>query len=929
MNIYKNLILIKNKQTNEFEDKTTKISSVEYLNNRVIMVTYSGTNKVYKYNFVNIRVFKDPEIINLENLIVYIDEIPIENVSSVLDFGEYIRIIDNNKNTTTYHKSRVSFQSSILIFEKSKAIFDYFKELSKYLNVTEDGKKVLLDQYDKLTKVSEQSVLSTYLSGKSLESRKNDDVPIFPFGMNLSQKKAVKTALESTISIVEGPPGTGKTQTILNIIANVVMKGKTVAVVSNNNSATSNVQEKLEKNGYGFITALLGNSINKKDFFDNKQSAIPNISDWSEELEDIKLLSEELSRISETLEALLADQNQIAQLQEEVSKLKVEQTYFDKQFKGKYNYIPPSSYSFHKKWSSDSILDFITHFERIFLTGREEKFMEKTFLFFRYGIYKLNLVAKNQKDVIASLKGDYYRIGIEEREKQISALKDNLKNKSYEGLMKDYTEVSTKLFKASIHKRYSNSSRKIYTIKNYKHKFKNFIKDYPVILSTTHSILNSAPNNYLFDYLIIDEASQVDLVTASLALSCCKNVVIVGDVKQLPQIVPTEIEKISDKLFYKLNVSEAYNYKNNSIIASLNKLYKEDLPKTLLREHYRCQPKIIGFCNEKFYDNQLIIMTEEKQDDKPLKLYKTAPGNHERIDIQSDEKGRYNVRQIEVIRDEIFAANKNKYNDLKNIGIISPYRRHVTEIKKRIKHPELEVDTVHKFQGREKDTIIFTTVANEITPFIDDPNLINVAVSRAVKELIIVTSNKLFKQHGTYIGDLIRYIEYNSLSSAIIESQKISVFDLLYSEYSKKLLKIMKSTKHVSEYMSENLMYSVIEEVLSYPKFSSFKCVIHVPLHSIIKDFSKLSEEERRFAENPWTHVDFLIYNKLDKEPVLAIEVDGVKYHQNNPKQLQRDKLKDKILKENQLRIIRISTNESGEKEKLIEELDKIIKLSS
>lgn len=77
----------------------------------------------------------------------------------------------------------------------------------------------------------------------------------------------------------------------------------------------------------------------------------------------------------------------------------------------------------------------------------------------------------------------------------------------------------------------------------------------------------------------------------------------------------------------------------------------------------------------------------------------------------------------------------------------------------------------------------------------DDENLINVAVSRAVKEFIIVTSNKLFKRHGSNIGDLIRYIEYNSLENAVVESQKISVFDLLYSEYSLRLLKIMSSTK--------------------------------------------------------------------------------------------------------------------------------------
>ena len=54
--------------------------------------------------------------------------------------------------------------------------------------------------------------------------------------------------------MIQGPPGTGKTQTILNIIANILVQGKTVMVVSNNNSATANVLEKLQKYGLDLFT---------------------------------------------------------------------------------------------------------------------------------------------------------------------------------------------------------------------------------------------------------------------------------------------------------------------------------------------------------------------------------------------------------------------------------------------------------------------------------------------------------------------------------------------------------------------------------------------------------------------------------------------------------------------------------------------------
>ena len=86
--------------------------------------------------------------------------------------------------------------------------------------------------------------------------------------------------MNETISIIEGPPGTGKTQTILNIIANAIVTGKTVAVVSNNNLATVNIQEKLKKYGLDFFTAFLGNKNNIEKFAAEQTGKYPDMSSW-------------------------------------------------------------------------------------------------------------------------------------------------------------------------------------------------------------------------------------------------------------------------------------------------------------------------------------------------------------------------------------------------------------------------------------------------------------------------------------------------------------------------------------------------------------------------------------------------------------------------------------------------------------------------
>jgi very-short-patch-repair endonuclease len=96
---------------------------------------------------------------------------------------------------------------------------------------------------------------------------------------------------------------------------------------------------------------------------------------------------------------------------------------------------------------------------------------------------------------------------------------------------------------------------------------------------------------------------------------------------------------------------------------------------------------------------------------------------------------------------------------------------------------------------------------------------------------------------------------------------------------------------------------------------------MHQPLKMLLRDTSKLNEAEYKFAMNILTHTDFLIFRKIDKMPVLVVEVDGYHYHANNPRQLERDKMKDRILEKYNIPILRIRTNESGEEKRIYDKL--------
>lgn len=909
LDIEKHLILVKN------EDKTEQIKYCEYAQGRW-KVSYCNNSREYMYNFINVVWYKDPKEINANTHIIYDNNQPISGIVRILDFGEYIRVLFKTGYKKVYKRTNIVIEETCLNNSNAHNCIEYLRKLADHVGTKiEDESSFLSKQYRKLTTFSPRSVLSTYLERKALNKGSKLTEPIFPFGFNLSQKKATEKALTEQISVIEGPPGTGKTQTILNIISNAVVNNKTVAVVSNNNSATANILEKLQKYGVDFIAAYLGNHNNKEKFIEEQKGTYPDMSNWSITLQEYQSIKENLVESQRKLNDMLEYKNEQALLRNQLSGLQTEFEYF-KIYNAEFNDNRLKLHTFFHV-NADKIMTMILEYKQHIMKGKI-KLGIKLYNMFVYGMFNFALYKNTPEVVISFLQRTYYERKIDELNNRIDALSKKLENYNFDGAMKEYSENSMKLFKAKLVERYnSDRTRVIFDNNILWRNFESFIKEYPVILSTTHSLRSCACENYLFDYVIIDEASQVDLVTGALALSCAKNTVIVGDVKQLPNVVTSEVAEITEQIFKLFKLDDAYNYADNSLLSSITNLYK-DIPKTFLKEHYRCHPKIIGFCNQKFYDNQLVILTNEADNDKPLILYKTAKGNHAR--------GNLNQRQIDVVFEEIIPEQKiDKLN--KSVGIISPYRLQTNELKKAIGEQKIEADTVHKYQGREKDIIILTTVANEISAndFVDNSNLINVAVSRAVNKLILVVAEGCEDWQGTNVGDLVRYIQYNNFE--IIESQIYSVFDLLYSSYSEKLLEFMKKSKKVSEYKSENLMNTVIEKVLNLPEFRGLDRVIHQPLKMLIKNPAKLNDDECKYAMNILTHTDFVIFNKLDKMPILVVEVDGYAYHANNPRQLERDKMKDCILEKYNIPILRIKTNESGEEQRLRQKLMEVLKL--
>lgn len=881
----KNMIIDLEKKGDKRMFVTEQVVHISENNNGLWAVKFSTSQHIFNYNKSRLLYLKNPIRVDLFEKGLYIKNKHITNVSELLKFDDgrhvFYHVVYNNGFTENLDGNDV-YVTRTPIDKYGGTTWEYLNKLATETGLmTEEGDNILALQYGIIDVKRDNVPLAKYLGDKTkLATFRVPNTIYYPFGCNASQKKAVENALTNQVSIIQGPPGTGKTQTILNIIANLLLEKKSVLVVSNNNSAVENVAEKLEGEGLGFIVAKLG-SVENKELFIANQKEYPQMDDWR--IEDTSSIKQEVKQALRDVSLGFEGQSKFALLKTELDALHKET---------KYDQMHHDVADEHKwlfKNHSKKLMSFRLQYGILTEKGQKFSLLQILKWSFALGLKVHKFLKAKPETIINVLETAYYVSRKREIENELCTIETSLKTINIQQRVKELRQLSLKALKNTIAKRFTGE-RKRFTIKTIKPQTETFLKEYPVVLSTTYSAKACISKDMVFDYLIMDEASQVDIKTGALALSCAMNAVIVGDDKQLPNVVSHEEEQALQAIQSTYNVDEKYQATQNSFLQSCVKVFA-DAPVILLREHYRCHPKIIDFCNQRFYNGELIAMTSENNEDKVLKVIKTVPGNHAR--------GHFNQREIDVIIQEVMP----EYSESESVGIITPYRDQAIAINRALGKDI--ASTVHKFQGRECDAIIMSMVDNAPTDFSDDPNLMNVAISRAKTKLCIVVNGNEMPANSN-LAQLISYIQYNNFE--IKESKIHSVFDILYKQYTAERLAYEAQDNKVSQYLSENIIYETLIKAIDNIQMTNWNVVCHYPLSRLITDFEGLDTQEIAFISNSLSHVDFLIYNSITKKPIMVIEVDGWKYHNLSEVQQSRDKLKDDILTKYGLKPYRIST---------------------
>jgi|UniRef100_A4XRD4 RecA/RadA recombinase len=775
---------------------------------------------------------------------------------------------------------------------KDEPVFGYFQAVANaWVDTakTADDKQIAANVVKQLKElpVLSSSALQAYCSGSN-EARLPGEGLIYPFGINESQLMAVEQAFSAQISLIEGPPGTGKTQTILNILANILLRGQTVAVLSNNNAAVENVYEKLGKSGLDYLVAKLGNRDNREDFFAQVQPVPSGEPEPAPPMEEIQAVLERLKR-------LLHEHNLAAQLKAEIDELNIERRYLEQWQKD--NGAQPTASLARYRLSPRETTDLMAYLAH--LTGQRLRLKDRFELLFKFRIFRAKPLADEEARLsfFDALQSHFYDELLRKKEDDLRTCNEALARGDFSALLEELMLGSMRMLKHRLHEQIRDSHS--FDAKTYRKHFDAFVKRFPILGSSTHSIVNSIAPGAVLDYVIIDEASQQDIVPGILALGCAKNLIVVGDNKQLAHI------PAATGLAAPL---EPYDCERYSLLDSCMQVFGDAMPKTLLKEHYRCHPRIIQFCNQQFYADALVPMTEDNGE-APLRLVVTAKGNHARKNI--------NLREVESLLKVLEGDGEGAWVDGDGRGLIAPFRAQATLSKAHLPD-DFVTDTVHKFQGRECDEIVFSTVLDKKQynqsqgrlSFVDDPRMVNVAVSRAKHRFTLVTGDEVFARNNGPVAALIRYIEYYAEDKEIQRAPVVSAFDLLYKEYDKSLERLRnRLRKEDSRFVSEQIMAQILREAFADDALQALKWHKEVALNKIaVAENPQLTDHERQFMRR--SSCDFVIYFRVGKRPVGVIEVDGGSH--DKPDQIVRDNLKNSILKKSGIDVLRVRTVDSG-----------------
>ncbi len=325
------------------------------------------------------------------------------------------------------------------------------------------------------------------------------------------------------------------------------------------------------------------------------------------------------------------------------------------------------------------------------------------------------------------------------------------------------------------------------------------IKKSRVFLSTVSS-LNANPEIFeihKFNIAIIDEAAQILEPQLVGIISKVDRFIMIGDEKQLPAVVSQSKGSlnISDNSLIELGFT---SFSESFFERLVRNAVKKQLPGVvgLLNRQGRMHDDIMFYANKLIYEDKLQCLEEPTWQHDSENIFKQGKSSLAKIlsekrvvfiNTPRENLSKRNVTEAKLAADIINLVSELEGIDFSpnSIGVISPFRMQCAEITSLINnelHPLVTIDTVERYQGSERNTIIISyainspnqtdnAVAEAIINGKKVDRKLNVAITRACRNLIIL-GNASALSDKTYFAEFVdlikqngKYVEYDELIS--------------------------------------------------------------------------------------------------------------------------------------------------------------------
>ncbi len=921
---------------NEEDDVMNALTEDE---NRTLENVESLLKEIYQFDFHNINRFALETFDELKNKIEHFKNIP-QIQKAEYNFRKELQLYSyrppKNSNEKKKDREKSIFEKDLVFVNANHLFLSLIPDqLSTY-----EALNSFVQNIDEENDFKNPVVEKLLINALTEESIEIDRIPIeddiqeiidkhIPISLSNCQIQGLKNAWANEISYIQGPPGTGKSHTISAIVLSAIAMNKKVLVLSQKTAALQVVNKKIEP----FLTD--GDGLLGICYYDT--SARKKIKNYCGYLKEQTSNSTQFRRNNTIINTKLVELE--TKLTSKLKELKSERTKLDRALeKQRYfkdinetfltelkrlsidYYEIPKGFQFKRikneekyqialeriehiwELNANSIASklFIHKFKDHLKTKFEtpaEWLNDTTLPYFSKSFIKLNTIftevqnktkelnidANSIRNSIKNLKNDILSI-----QKQIIKLKyksnvfASINDPSYQREIDKFNRMLTNVNSRLIDKKMKEID------------FKKIIDVIPFWTAEIRHLGHLFPlTPDLFDLVIVDEASQVNLAEILPAFYRGKKLCIVGDHQQLSlkaSGLNFSLGKNFDELTWEkynrtlMRYQTASKKKLTVTQASILDFIKSDdynvIPtEVMLDEHFRSLPRLAKYTSKQFYRDQdnpegkLKIMTETP-DKVSIECFQAVKVNGKR---DNETKSKVVIAEAEEIVKIIHSLTSSKNQSLFDedyklpkhidpnnftIGVISMIRDQCTKIAELIEEKlpdldavyELMIGTPEEFQGNERDIMIFSlcldTDCKRGQGHYQDAKRLNVATSRAKSFTYFVYSpfDRTFNEIYKYLSYINGKVTEDDLTPVEADNLKPNLpplnFDIFESDF-------------------EKYVYSYLD------KFVTENSNGHkLTLHNQIKSCGQ-------------KRLDFVVFNHNTKKSV-AIEVDGSHHFTNN-----------------------------------------------